>query len=550
MKKTLISFILSLFLLAFSSCGVYNGINNSTGGNTSLGGGDENAFTVRLRLDDANAYYTDTDGLQAQWSDGFNIYRADFVDGVATKTGLDGDYQVTVIGIPEGYAYNPNAYIATNENRDTVINFYSIVKTRGDGKGLYQSITVQRLGVYQVEIADESDVVYYQYEPTREGWYTIETWVDTVQNRINPLLRIYTGTFAVKYFSHIQDDGSAYCNDYTRNAKFEIKITDDMIGNVYSFGVQATHKDAQYPVYINFAIARNGDLGYNTNAPNATMMHPDDLYAVMGKELKRVSALSFAEFKTLLPTADESTLQTQFNKLCTLTDEEIADTITLHGFISQNGYIERYIDGYMSGLSANSGTWTWAERQEGGVNIFDADMYRLNDETGFYHLYDESKYTGNGLNGYGFGYGPVLYAKISSPNRFLGNVQNGMGDSTFVDIEYRGNKALTVSSGKENYKLVIEGYDYAYSTSCSVYGTATPEAFGFPTEMIGIKGYNDYVNKDGAFPVTPELRDFIHKYSTSQLLFMDGKGWAEEQYDPPFYATEDDQWLFVCGYYQ
>lgn len=543
MKKTFVCCIISLLLLAFSACGVYNGINNSTGGNTSLGGGDtENAFTVRLRLDDANAYYTNTDGLQAQWSDGFNIYRADFVDGVATKTGLDGDYQVTVIGIPQGYAYNPNAYTATNENKDVVVNFYSIVKTRGEGKGLYQSITISRLGVYQVEIADESDIVYYQYEPTREGRYTIETWVDTVQNRINPLLRIYTGTFAVKYFSHIQDDGSKYCNDYTRNALFDVQLTKDMLGNVYSFGVQATHKDAQYPVYINFAIAKDNDLGYNGESEKAQMMQPDELYSMMGKELQRVSALSFDEVKALLPTADETALRAQYDKLCALPTQTFKDTVALNTFIEQNGYMENYIDRYMRSLGVGVGTWTWAEKQENGVNIFDADMYKLNAKTGFYHLYDETVYTGDGLYGYGFGYGPVLFAVIDKPNRFV--------DTAFTAIEYRGNKNLTVSNGTENYKLFVEGYDKAYSMSCSVYGNAKPEDFGFPTETIGIKGYADYVNKDGAYPVTEELRAFIQKYSVNQLLFMDGNGWAETQFDPPFYATEDDQWLFVCGYYQ
>jgi hypothetical protein len=32
-------------------------------------------------------------------------------------------------------------------------------------------------------------------------------------------------------------------------------------------------------------------------------------------------------------------------------------------------------------------------------------------------------------------------------------------------------------------------------------------------------------------------------------LFKDGDGWAETG-TPPYEATENDQWLFACGYYE
>jgi hypothetical protein len=62
-------------------------------------------------------------------------------------------------------------------------------------------------------------------------------------------------------------------------------------------------------------------------------------------------------------------------------------------------------------------------------------------------------------------------------------------------------------------------------------------------------GYADVVNRDGKFPVTPELKDFLQEYSISQLLFRDGNGWVEENPNIKVDAMEDDQWLFACGYY-
>ena len=70
-----------------------------------------------------------------------------------------------------------------------------------------------------------------------------------------------------------------------------------------------------------------------------------------------------------------------------------------------------------------------------------------------------------------------------------------------------------------------------------------------PQTAIGQKGYADYCNADGVTPVTQELQEFLQKYAVSQRLFMDGNGYAETSVDPTYEATEEDQWLFACGYY-
>ena len=59
----------------------------------------------------------------------------------------------------------------------------------------------------------------------------------------------------------------------------------------------------------------------------------------------------------------------------------------------------------------------------------------------------------------------------------------------------------------------------------------------------------NYVNSDGVYVVTPELKEFLQRFSTSQLLFFDGNGWVENNDTVDVDAMEDDQWLFACGYY-
>ena len=64
------------------------------------------------------------------------------------------------------------------------------------------------------------------------------------------------------------------------------------------------------------------------------------------------------------------------------------------------------------------------------------------------------------------------------------------------------------------------------------------------------QGYADLCNSDGVYGVTQELKDFLQKYSVSQLLFFDGNGFVETNPAISIYADEDDQWLFACGYYK
>ena len=58
--------------------------------------------------------------------------------------------------------------------------------------------------------------------------------------------------------------------------------------------------------------------------------------------------------------------------------------------------------------------------------------------------------------------------------------------------------------------------------------------------------YANYVNADGCYPVTEELKAFLMDYATSQAIFNDGDGLAELA---GYNSDEESQWLFACGYY-
>jgi len=207
------------------------------------------------------------------------------------------------------------------------------------------------------------------------------------------------------------------------------------------------------------------------------------------------------------------------------------------------------------------------------ANVFDGTNYKLwplsEGGDNYYHLFDETKYPET------HGYGPVLYAYVSEACRFM--------DASFTTVEMRGNKALTVSKGTENYKLFIEGFGglvvdppgdngpYFCVTNCPCRENNRCESaqLGYangacteaceechvdcrrcPREAFGMSGYGQYCNSDGVAAVTEELKQFLQKYSVNQLLFFDGNGFVETNPSVSVYAAEDDQWLFACGYYR
>ena len=280
MKKLFVILIIMLFVFGLVACDynpiddsetpVFDNDNNSTpddGNDTDIIPNDEDTFTVRLRYNEE--FYIPEIPMSAEWSDGFSFHTAPFDEnGVAEISGLDGDYFVTLSNLPEKIAYNPNIYQATNINNDIIIDLRDINYPRRtnaiNGRGPYTAIKLSTSAVYQKEIESAKDIVYFEYTPRRSGQYAVSSWVSAATDQINPILDVYYGHTEYKIFGYTLDytppkEGKERIEgEYTRNFEYEVKITPDMVGNAFTFGIKATDKTGTYPAVVTFAITYEG----------------------------------------------------------------------------------------------------------------------------------------------------------------------------------------------------------------------------------------------------------------------------------------------------
>lgn len=275
MKK--ISFLIksaAVILLALScafvaACVQYKAPSAGDGtGGGGEGGGDKK-FTVTLVCE--GEPFTPPIDMEAKWTGEDGIYSAKFDEnGKAEAEGPDGDYHVTLSAVPEGYTYDPNGYFADNRNRDTEIEMLKIIPTSGRGDGPYRPIVVRKPGTYRATLSGKGvclneralsyeNVIFYEYEPQQQGRYSIESWVDTAENEINPIIDVLNGSSQFKIYSHRQDDGG-YSSTYTKNFRLALELSSDMVGNVWTFVLYADCKSGKYPVTVDFTIKFEGDF--------------------------------------------------------------------------------------------------------------------------------------------------------------------------------------------------------------------------------------------------------------------------------------------------
>ena len=520
LKKIIAVLLVAATFFSLFSCGEYKpAVNNGSTGDSgklpdgsaeqpTLDGDPTNDFTVRLRLN--GEAYIPSVAVNVYWNDGYNIHIAPIDDkGVATIDGLDGDYSVTLSSAPSGYAYDPNAYVATNDNRDIVIDMYDSGTVNAKASSLYSCHRVTTTGIYTVTINQDVldanqdgkhvDVAYFEFAPQINGTYTIESWVNTIDDDVNPVCLAYLGSSAYKYGEYKVTDVGV-CGSYTRNFIHTIQIADENISSggsqVFTFGITAETKSGVYPATYTFAIKRNG--GFDSNRTQKTMMVPK---------------------------------------------------------FDWSGFDRAAFDALAGGNKVSAKT-LYDENNPGSF-VFDQRNYKIWERAdggdGVYHVYDREKYPDTN------GYGPILFAYISSACEYL--------DRSLTTIELVGNNALTVSDGTENYKQFIEGFGpvasagfYCVSTCPCHKGAAETDPKACPPscnnclsictkcpeELIGKPGYADFCNADGVVPVTPELADFLQKFAIRGGYFADGEGHVDRD---GVYAYEDSQWLFACGYY-
>lgn len=510
MKKILSSVLACLLVLSMTACSYQGaiGVTRPSGiiSTDPVDPNDPNAFIVTLTLD-GEPYVPDFE-LYAQWTDGYSYYTAKFDEnGMAGVSGLDGDYRVTLSAVPEGCSYDVNANMASNDNRRIVIDIRTLLGTNrpGEGNGLYSPhiITLTDLGIYRVTLWDEETTVYFQFYPQENGKYSVESLCDVTQDLVNPVAAIYNGTVAYKAYAYDLDSGSYQSTTgFTKNFKYNVQVSDEMIGNVFAFGVKATTKDGQWPVTVDIAVKFND--GYNPDPRLVNMVAPT---------------------------------------------EDFRQAPTLGGtFVGAEFPVEGAPGRYLF----DQDRYKLWPKDEGG--------------DGYYHLYDEVAYAefgGYGPTLFAKIDQPCRFLELSfthleDPGNASLTLDNGTSNYKHFIQGY--NSLITPTT---NFP-VIDWYCYYCSGNCNCGGGVT-ESKGHacppgcptcdkdcrpcPVELMGKPGYADYCNSDGCYPVTEELQIFLQKLSTSQLYFRDGNGWVEENPIIKVDSDEESQWLFACGYY-
>lgn len=471
-------------------------------------------FTVTVMAD--GAPYKPRTEMQVFWNDGFSMHSAPVDEnGIAKIDGLDGDYRVTLSGVPNEFTYDPNSNIATNDARNIVLNLYTINNLAGGGTGLYDCYSFNKTGVYVAVINGPDDGIYFQYAPEKSGVYSIESWADVTADNINPYVDVYYGSSQWKAYERTIDDGGSK-GSYTINFIHTVKIAKENISSAgqatYTFAVKAESKNNKYPITVTFAVKRDGEF-----------------------ELQRPGNGGTASGMAV-PKYDFS----EFNKA----DHEYGDEYTIVGPEYQL-----------------NGTKTY---------VFDEDRFKVWEKSkggdDFYHLYDKEKYPETN------GYGPVLYAYVTEACRFLDVPFDRIEYNAKGEII---NSALSVNG--INYKHFFEGYtrlttpnlnnggsyycvnectchkgeliNWACTSECS---KCHKECRRIPKELIGNEGYQSIANSDGLVPVTEELKIFLYEYCFKEIFFYDGLGTIENRtYNGKQYqAVDTSGWLFACAYYE
>lgn len=530
--KRIIPIILVLIMLfSLFGCGEYHyaqtGGGKKPGGNT--GGGVEQPemnndptddFVVTLTVD--GAPYVPRTEMSIYWSDGFSVHAAPVNNmGEARIDGLDGDYRITVNGLPNDFTYNPNGSIATNDDRVVEVPLYPLTFLAGGGTGIYDCYKFKHTGVYCAVIENPGDGIFFEYAPTGNGVYTIESWIDISADSINPYVDVYYGSTQWKAYEKTTDDGGPM-GSYTINFVHTVSIAEENISQgggqaVYTFAVKAESKNNNYPIIVTFAVKRNG--GFELN------------YA--GKV-----------YGTAIPTYDFD-----------------SHDASAHEYGSEYKISYPYYT-----LAGQSNTRVFDDRT---VKLWK----KSHGGDDFYHVYDLEKYPETG------GYGPILYAYITKPTQFIDAALFGIeykgGDPTSGET-INGDIS---SVGGLNYKHFIEGYtqlatygninggSYYCVSDCPCHAnsgsnegwacvdgctTCNAACRNIPEELVGCEGYQSIANSDGLVPVTEELKVFLDEYCKKKTFFFDGKGYIDMStvggYN--YQAVGDSGWLFACAYYE
>ena len=290
MKKKLLTFVL-IFLCAvvcFSGCGLGSFIDVGNNGssptkpvdpddpvvdpdnpdnpdNPEEPGISEDDYTVTVYYNN-KIFSPDNLEIYVVWRNSYEVKRVLLGgNGKANAGELDGTYNVYLEGLPDKYVYDPNVNVASVEERKLTILLTDVRSPEeGDGSGLYRSqgcYLVRYDGFYRANVKREGQLVYYEYSPTEEGAYEIESFVNLYADEVCPSVLLYVGTVGWKKIDTTQNvQWNSLKGGFTKNFKIVFNVDKQFVGNCLTFAVGASCKSIDsYPAYVDFKITYKGE---------------------------------------------------------------------------------------------------------------------------------------------------------------------------------------------------------------------------------------------------------------------------------------------------
>ncbi len=505
MKKILtllLCVLLAAFPLLAAGCfqtensGVENSSTSSGGESSDKNEGEEEEgyFTVSLNMKSEG--YTlkdlDLDTMKAIWTDrsNANVYSASFDrKGEAYSKEADGEYRVTLSGLPEKFTYDPNDYLPTNQNKKVTIDIYEaqekpwgVVDVGLESGSPQLSVT----GAYRFVFTNSSQRYYFRwYYPAMNAKMVIKSLVDVTENQVQPILRRYADPVSNPQNLVEEIRSGGMYSTYTKNFRYEINLNDS---NQIGFGVGIeVQPGTPFPVTLDVLIdteAYELDGAGLTQVPVVDPVIPDELREGEG-----------ANWRSILPEGEFTSLSSLY-----LSDEGII-------FSASITYDEN--DTQIKQTKPR----------------FHEDMVVLDPLNGVYYL--NKNYSARPVDGKKLPAEP--WRKYPIYTRLTKDVEDTQENWIPAVTPYRG-ESIGISQ-KANYFCTEFGRDYT--------------AF--------IAKYFARVNDDGSFPTTQSLQPFLHEYSITTTRFKDGYGVAELGYevgDVGVFSSEGGRWLWICGVYK
>lgn len=165
-----------------------------------------------------------------------------------------------------------------------------------------------------------------------------------------------------------------------------------------------------------------------------------------------------------------------------------------------------------------------------GVPLDGSAKLEFNQDDGYFH--------------YGTVNGPIVVVNITKPlesSRFKDRATLAYMEMTNIGLAayefYKDNEDGSVTI--TDYRLFLRGFkDYEYQQSSS----SQDIKLIIPSNITTEKYYAKYVNEDGMYPLTQELKDFLETfYSVNEKAFY--------SWQIPQTADAESAWLFPCYYY-